>query len=300
MPITPTYPGVYIEEVPSGVRTITGVATSIAAFIDFFKRGPMNKAVQCLSMADFDREFGGLHDKSEASYAIQQFFLNGGSEAWVVRTASGTYAKATAVLMNAVTAGASALTMEAVDEGTWGNSLRVRIDYQTETPATVFNLVVSEYVSVGGVQRVSRSETFRNLTMDSSQTQLCSERCEGGIQAGSGRERRRRPAGPERNGVRRPEQLSCSCKFSSDNTLCECDHRNRGALYCRSGQKAWQSVGGAFPARIGHPGRKAGRASLCRDHGPGLPEPALGAFGSGRAPCDRGFCRSDLTSCAVG
>jgi len=33
MPITPTYPGVYIEEIPSGVRTIIGVATSITAFV---------------------------------------------------------------------------------------------------------------------------------------------------------------------------------------------------------------------------------------------------------------------------
>ena len=37
MPVRPTFPGVYIEEVPSGVRTIVGVATSIAAFIDRFR-----------------------------------------------------------------------------------------------------------------------------------------------------------------------------------------------------------------------------------------------------------------------
>src|SRR6266511_3991370 len=85
MPVAPTYPGVYIEEIPSGVRTITGVATSVAAFVDFFKRGPMNKAVQIFNMADFQREFGGLDTRSEASYAIQQFFLNGGTEAYVVR-----------------------------------------------------------------------------------------------------------------------------------------------------------------------------------------------------------------------
>src|SRR5262245_63090467 len=94
MPITPTYPGVYIEEIPSGVRTITGVATSIAAFIDFFKQGLMNKAVQLFNMGDFEREFGGLEARSEASYSIQQFFRNGGTEAWVVRTASGTVAAA--------------------------------------------------------------------------------------------------------------------------------------------------------------------------------------------------------------
>ncbi len=85
MPVTPTYPGVYIEEVPSGVHTITGVATSIGAFIDTFTRGPIDTAVQVLSMADFEREFGGLNTLSEGSYAIAQFFLNGGSQAWVVR-----------------------------------------------------------------------------------------------------------------------------------------------------------------------------------------------------------------------
>ena len=90
MPIKPTYPGVYVEEIPSGVRTIMGVSTSVAAFVDYFKYGLMNKAVQILNLGDFEREFGGLDSNSEASYAIQQFFLNGGTEAWVVRTASDT------------------------------------------------------------------------------------------------------------------------------------------------------------------------------------------------------------------
>ena len=64
MPVTPTYPGVYIEEIPSGVHPITGVATSIAAFVDFFKRGPMNEAAEVFSFADFERVFGGLDTRS--------------------------------------------------------------------------------------------------------------------------------------------------------------------------------------------------------------------------------------------
>ena len=97
MPVQPTYPGVYIEEIPSGVRTITGVSTSVAAFIDYFKRGPLNKAVQIFNFGDFEREFGGLDTLSEASYAIQQFFLNGGSQAHVIRVASGAPAKASEI-----------------------------------------------------------------------------------------------------------------------------------------------------------------------------------------------------------
>src|SRR5712691_9162989 len=85
MPGTYTYPGVYVEEVPSGVRTITGVSTSDTAFVDFFARGQVDDPVRVTSLGDFEREFGGLDSRSEASYAIQQFFLNGGAVAWVVR-----------------------------------------------------------------------------------------------------------------------------------------------------------------------------------------------------------------------
>src|SRR6187399_2874557 len=84
-----SYPGVYIQEISSGVRTITGVATSIAGFVDGFPRGPLDEAVQCLSFADFEREFGGIQTDSPSSYGIKQFFQNGGSECWVVRVADG-------------------------------------------------------------------------------------------------------------------------------------------------------------------------------------------------------------------
>lgn len=59
MPVQPTYPGVYIEELPSGVRTITGVATSITAFVGYTARGLDHRASRILSFADFERAFGG-------------------------------------------------------------------------------------------------------------------------------------------------------------------------------------------------------------------------------------------------
>ena len=170
MPISPTYPGVYIQEIPSGVRTIVGVSTSVAAFIDYFKYGPMNKAVQIFNMGDFEREFGGLDSNSEASYAIQQFFLNGGSEAWVVRTATSTpakpLAKAQVDILNSI-GGSKALSVEAINEGDWGNNLQVKIDYNTTDPASLFNMKISEFKSVQGIMLLSRSEVFSNLSMDS-------------------------------------------------------------------------------------------------------------------------------------
>ena len=69
-----TYPGVYIQELSSGVRTIATVATSIAAFVDYFAEGPMNEAVRIQGMGDFERLFGGLNASSAASYGIAQFF----------------------------------------------------------------------------------------------------------------------------------------------------------------------------------------------------------------------------------
>ena len=60
MPIQLASPGVYIQEVSSGVRTIAGVATSVAAYLGAASRGPINKATRIYSFADFERGFGGL------------------------------------------------------------------------------------------------------------------------------------------------------------------------------------------------------------------------------------------------
>ncbi len=92
MPIAPTYPGVYIEEIPSGVRTITGVATSITAFIGRAKRGPENEPKTINNYGDFERIFGGLWVESTLSYAVRDFYLNGGSKAIIVRLFNPTFA----------------------------------------------------------------------------------------------------------------------------------------------------------------------------------------------------------------
>ena len=166
MPVTPTFPGVYIQEIPSGVRTITGVATSITAFIGFTQRGPTSKAVQIFNFGDFERQFGGLASASDLSYAVQQYFLNGGNEAWIVRVASGA-ATAGISALNKTAAGIDVLDMLASSQGIWGNNLWVSIDYNTSNPASLFNLTVTEYVDQNGVLQPGRSEVFRNLSMNS-------------------------------------------------------------------------------------------------------------------------------------
>ncbi len=55
MPPTFTYPGVYIEELSSGVHTITGVATSIGAFVGWAPQGPAEQATLVQSWAEYQR-----------------------------------------------------------------------------------------------------------------------------------------------------------------------------------------------------------------------------------------------------
>src|SRR6266700_2399370 len=85
MPAALSYPGVYIEEIPSGVHTITGVATSITAFVGGAERGPDNEPIIIFNFSDFERVFGGLSLANNLGFAVRDFFLNGGSQAIIVR-----------------------------------------------------------------------------------------------------------------------------------------------------------------------------------------------------------------------
>jgi phage tail sheath protein FI len=80
-----TYPGVYIEELSSGVHTITGVATSIAAFVGWAPQGPVTEATLVESWSEYETIFGGLDPRSKLGYAVNQFFANGGQQAYIVR-----------------------------------------------------------------------------------------------------------------------------------------------------------------------------------------------------------------------
>ncbi len=148
MPSVLNYPGVYVEEIPSGVRTIVGGSTSDTAFVDFFPRGPLNEAVRITSFGDFKRRFGGLDLRSEASYAIQQYYVNGGSVAWVVRVDPGLGDETVGLKTSTVDLlGGSplqtTLTVSAINPGAWGDNLRV-IAQSVPTDSTLFNLIVRE------------------------------------------------------------------------------------------------------------------------------------------------------------
>ena len=155
-----SYPGVYVQERSSGVRTITGVSTSIAAFFGRTTKGPINRAVRCLSRSDFIRTFGAAHPQSELGASLNQFYANGGTDCYVVRLTHG--ATAASVDLSGRANDGVVLHAAAKSEGAWGNGIRLEVDYGGPNPGETFGLRVS--YEEGG--REVASERFDNLTMD--------------------------------------------------------------------------------------------------------------------------------------
>ena len=156
MPATLTYPGVYIEEIPSGVRTIVGVATSITAFLGRAQRGPTDEPITINSFGDFTRTFGDLNVDYPMGYAVRDFYLNGGQQAIIVR-----------LQKNAGKSKNTDLKLEAASAGKWGDQMTFTVDTNgiTDDVATrygiakadLFNLTVYEDKENPTKGRVERS-----------------------------------------------------------------------------------------------------------------------------------------------
>lgn len=165
MPTLPTYPGVYVEELESGIRPINAVATSVAAFVGYTARGLDHRPQRLLSFADYERAFGGLASDSLVSYGVSQFFTNGGTEAWVVRVPKPDADAAAITLRDAVTgAPNTSLVVTALSSGAWANNVLVDVDHDVPAgDAKAFNLTITD-LGTGTV------ETFRNVTLDDTRT----------------------------------------------------------------------------------------------------------------------------------
>jgi len=159
MPVPLTYPGVYITEIASGSRTITGVATSITAFVGRALRGPVDEPVTVFTYTDFTRVFGGLWTLSGLGYAVRDFYLNGGGEALIVRIAPEATA-ATATLND--------LALVASSPGAWGNALTVSVVHPN--PDDVADVAIAQGVAAADLFQLTitdgvADETFLNVTM---------------------------------------------------------------------------------------------------------------------------------------
>ena len=176
MPVTPTYPGIYVEEILSSSHTITAAPTSVTVFVGYthpFKTRPQHygAAVQLFSFSDYEREFGGLFSvdwlTDDVGRAVFQFFANGGAIAWVVALQPQLHpfggGAPTPVLPPSLTLGTATVGItftgrEPVD-GSHALTVSLTNLKESTTPGT-FDIAD---VTVG---YASRSETFRRVTLN--------------------------------------------------------------------------------------------------------------------------------------
>jgi uncharacterized protein len=164
------HPGVYIQEVPSGVQPIEGVSTSTGAFISKAERGPLREAVLVTSMTEFTNHYGDFltDGTSFLAHSVLQFFNNGGKRTYIVRIAAADAAVASLTVVDRESPTAKpTLTILAANEGNWGNSLQVVITDAASDPDNLFTIAVyRDQSSANPPQPPLLLETLQDLSMD--------------------------------------------------------------------------------------------------------------------------------------
>jgi uncharacterized protein len=172
MPVTPSYPGLYIEELPLSAHSISPAPTSITAIVGFthpLKTKNFKEAVHLFSFTEYEREFGGLFKSAfiepHVPLAVNQFFLNGGSDLYVVG------------LETTITKGASHLYKDAPELKSTlsptGGSIVIKpiepVDLLDMTIA--FNNVSATFDTFDlAITYGRRVETFRGVTLGANQS----------------------------------------------------------------------------------------------------------------------------------
>ena len=174
MPTQVSYPGVYIEEIPSGVRTITGVATSIACFVGWAPKGPTDRAIRITNFSDYVRYFGQIHPESYLGYSVKQFFTNGGSDAYVIRVPIGGESE-----NELAECSVGGLKFKASSPGEWARGYGIYVKKRDASNPVTFQLNVVEFErdSDGSVntQKYVVVETFNNLSTNADSSRFIQE-----------------------------------------------------------------------------------------------------------------------------
>lgn len=155
-------PGVYVEEFESGGKPMEAVGTSTAGFVGLAARGPVEGVPQLVTnFADFKRKYGGYLSENEfgeyrfLAYAVEHFFVNGGSRCFVMRVAPSDAKCAE----GSAPAGKDAVVrLAAKNPGIWGDDIRVMI-----TPSSKGKTQILEVIEDGDVKkyRVKNGASFQ-------------------------------------------------------------------------------------------------------------------------------------------
>ncbi len=159
--------GITVTEAVGADQPIVRLPTATTGFVGRALRGPVNRAVRVRNFSEYQQVFGGLWQPSMLSYAVEQYFDNGGREAVVVRVVNGG-APATISLP----CGDSTLVLEALSPGS-REVLRASIDYDNIAPNEEdrFNLVVQRVRSLGS-EHIEDQEIFRRLSIEPGTTRF--------------------------------------------------------------------------------------------------------------------------------
>jgi uncharacterized protein len=179
MTVTTSFPGVYIQEVPLSTHAIVPAPTSIAAFVGYshpYKTARFGYAQRIFSFSDYETYFGGLFSSGmiDASLprAVYQFFLNGGSDAYVVGLQPGLF-KNDGTLINRLGAGDAANNATLATTG--GSMVFTALEPTDVVPITVTVTNVRTSRSSAPVAKAvfdlvitfgSQVETFRGASLD--------------------------------------------------------------------------------------------------------------------------------------
>jgi len=159
------HPGVYVSEVPSGAHAIEGASTSTTIFVGETERGPL-APTRITSLLDYERAFGGhyrshgvlspAHEPTRVltGYAVDGFYLNGGSTAYILRACDGDDPEP-----------ATRGSIEASSPGVWGNSLAVAFLSSSGTDNSRFRIAVVYESPEPGAER-QLVESWDRLSTD--------------------------------------------------------------------------------------------------------------------------------------
>ena len=176
MSVSPSFPGIYIQEIPLDSHAIVPAPTSIAAFVGYshpFKTKTFGVAQQIFSFSDYETYFGGLFSSGmvDASLprAVYQFFLNGGSTAWVVGLQPGQF-KADGTIIDRLGPGGDFITATLATTGGGIVFTALEPTDVLAMTATITNVRNSGDTFDLVVTYGTRVETYRGLSLGSATT----------------------------------------------------------------------------------------------------------------------------------
>lgn len=167
---TLTYPGVYVQEIPSGVRPIEVASTSTAAFVGLAEMGPDNEARRITNWTEFQRHYGTFINGGFLAHSVFQFFNNGGRQCYIVRVTPSDAVTASVTVQNRASPAIAGLRFSAKNKGAWGNYLVLQIQDGSVDPGNEFKMSIRRQVEVDIIPAdflsITPLEVHDNLSMD--------------------------------------------------------------------------------------------------------------------------------------